>query len=397
MPAPSEAARDLLRLTLIPGLGPVLIARLIQAFGAPAAVVGASASDLERTRGIGTARSRAILDAFRDADRALDEELALAEQLGVHIIAASDAEYPPLLTEAESAPPILYVLGQIDPRQADRYPLAIVGSRGCTCYGVEQAERFAGVLGAQGITIVSGGARGIDSAAHRGAMRSGGRTLAVLGCGLAHRYPPENRELFDAILDGRGALVSELPLRTEPKAENFPARNRIISALSMGVLVIEAAAGSGALITAKYAAEDHGREVMALPGRIDSRASEGSHQLLRAGGAALVTTPGEVLEVLESRARHIHAGTHAARYADPARADPSPPASLAEIRSAEAPAPVRPSLSGIESAVLEALQQVSTVPEIIERTGLDPGAVRAAVTRLEIAGRVRRRGDRLDT
>ncbi len=374
MPEPSPHTLDLLRLTLVPGIGPVLIDRLLECFGSADGVLQASPKSLERVRGIGSAKSRAIAEGVRASGDALDEELTLADELGVTIVGRTDADYPTLLREAPSSPPILYVFGKLDPTQGDRYPVAIVGSRGCTAYGIEQAERFAGVLAAQGLTVVSGGARGIDSAAHRGSMRERGRTVAVLGCGLAHRYPPENKDLFAAIADGRGAVVSELPLRTAPTADNFPARNRIISGISLGVVVIEASAGSGALITARYAAEDHGREVMVVPGRVDSPSSEGSNDLIRRGGAALVTSPGDVIELLEAPARHLHAGTHEPRYADPAREGVGVLAWLSEV----------------ERAVLAALADSPSVAEVVERSGIDAGAVRVALTRLEISGLVRR-------
>jgi DNA processing protein len=289
MPA-DPRLRDLLRLTLTPGLGPVLIARLIEAFGSPDRALAASAADLERIRGIGPAKAQSFLRGMRDAAALVDEELALAQRLGVRLVDQQSPEYPTLLRTINDAPPLLYIRGQLQPESADRYPVAIVGSRNATAYGIEQAERFAGVLARSGLTIISGGARGIDTAAHRGALRSGGRTIAVLGCGLAECYPPENRELFDRIVAGQGdsggAIISELPLRAPPESDNFPARNRLISGIALGVLVIEAGRKSGSLITARLALEDHNREVMAVPGRVDSPASQGTHELLKLCGRA---------------------------------------------------------------------------------------------------------------
>jgi DNA processing protein len=270
---------------------------------------------------------------------------------------------------------VLYVLGELAPVDVDRYMVAIVGSRRCTAYGIEQAERFSGVLARSGLTIVSGGARGIDTAAHRGAMRADGRTIAVLGCGLANRYPPDNVDLFDKIVEGRGALVSELPMGTQPDSQNFPARNRLISGLSLGTIVIEAGRGSGALLTARHALEEHGREVMGVPGRVDSPASEGTLDLLRQGEAALVTSARDVLDILEQPARHHWAGTHESRYADPARA---------------------PALGADEAAILEALDRPMSADELVEASGLAPGPMRAALTLLEIQGRIVRSGGRLE-
>jgi DNA processing protein len=378
----------LLRLTLTPGLGPVLIARLLEAYGSPQAVLNCSAADLQRIRGIGDAKGASIVKGLKESASRIDDELALADRLGVRLIAASDSAYPPLLRTIPDAPPLLYVRGTLRPQDADAYPVAIVGSRNATAYGIEQAERFGRVLARSGLTIVSGGARGIDTAAHRGAMRSAGRTVAVLGCGLAECYPPENRELFDRIVaTDAGAIVSELPLRSPPESDNFPARNRLISGISLGVIVIEAGRKSGSLITARIALEDHNREVMAVPGRVDSAASQGTHELLKKHGAALVTEPGDVLETLETPARHSFEGTHEARYADPSK----PTESLFEPKAA-APALA---LTPAQQAILAALEAPATVDEIARDTGLAPGALRAELTLLELQKRVTRRGSQI--
>jgi DNA processing protein len=401
---------DLLRLTLISGLGPVRIARLLAHFRSCEAIFRASPSHLEQVKGIGRQLASAIVEGRKDSDRAVEAELALAEQLGVSLVSRISEDYPSLLNQFEDAPPLLYVRGSIETGSRDRYPVAIVGSRHCTTYGLEQAERFASVLAQAGLSIVSGGARGIDTAAHRGAVKAGGRTVAVLGCGLGHCYPPENKELFDRIVAGSGAIVSELPLNTPPSAENFPARNRIISALSLGVVVIEAGVGSGALITARQATEEHGREVMALPGRVDSEASRGSNELLKSGGAALITEPGDVLSLLESPARHSFQGTHEARFAPPETAtslfEPRPndgasPGSKAESRMASlggvSKAPkgdeVTESLTDAER-IVAALAEPCSVDELSRATGLDAAALRARLTMLEIERRVVREGSR---
>lgn len=400
--------RDLLQLTLTPGLGPVLIARLLQAFGSPAAVLGASAQELERVRGIGSGKSVLIVRGFREAAASVQAEVELADTLGIQLIGRAAAAYPPLLATIPDPPPLLYVRGELRAADLDRYPIAIVGSRACTAYGIEQAERFGGVLAGAGLTIVSGGARGIDTAAHRGALRAGGRTVAVLGCGLARCYPPENADLFSRIAtgtegggdQGRGAVISELPLQTPPTAENFPGRNRIISGLSLGVVVIEASKRSGSLITARQAAEEHGREVMALPGRVDSPSSEGSHELIKQGGAALVTEPGDVLAILETPARHHFGGSHASRYADPGR-EPDP---LFHPRGAEPagdapPAHRVPEGAGLltppQQSILSALSDPLTLDELARATGMAPAALRAEVTILEIQRRIGRAGTRL--
>lgn len=406
MPAPDLS---LLRLSLLPGVGPVTGRRLVEHFGSAAAVFDggvASARSLEQVRGIGDAKARAIHAAIPASERLLHEELALAGQLGVRFVTLGHPDYPPVLAALPDAPLVLSVLGDAE-TMARMYAVAVVGSRSATQYGVEQAERFAAAMAQAGLCIVSGGARGIDTAAHRAALRVNGATVAVLGCGLAHRYPPENAELFDRILRSGGAILSELPLNTGPAPENFPARNRIISGLSLGVVVIEAPAQSGALITARVAAEEQGREVFALPGRVDSKSSEGCHELVKAGGAALVTTPADVIDALESAARHQHAGTHAARFAPPAahgtNAGPEP-ADLFGSSPAAGPRPpldrgTRPiasaSLTETQRALLGALAEPKSLDELAAITGLALGPLQAEVTMLELRRLIVREGPRL--
>lgn len=379
--------RDLLRLTLTPELGPVLIGRLIEAIGEPAAVLVASPATLARVKGIGDAKAARIAAGMKESARLVEDELGLAERLGVRIVVRGEAEYPPLLSEIADAPPLLYVRGSLMPEGPDRYAVGIVGSRQATSYGIEQAERFAGGLARAGLTVISGGARGIDTAAHRGAMRAGGRTVAVLGCGLAECYPPENNELFARIAGGGGAVVSELPLRAPPDAGNFPARNRLVSGMSLGVLVIEAGRKSGALITARLAAEEHGREVMAVPGRVDSSASDGTHELIKGGGAAMVTEPGDVLAVLETPARHEHGGTHASRY--------QMELPVAEAGSHEGDPRVL-GASEAQRAILAALDRPRTIDELATACGVDAGRLRVELTGLELQRRVRRAGGRIE-
>ncbi|MCC6662069.1 MAG: DNA-protecting protein DprA [Phycisphaerales bacterium] len=381
----SPRTRDLLRLTLTPGLGPILIARLLEAFGSPDRVLGLSAREMQRVKGIGDAKSVSFVRGMKESEGLVAPELELAERLGITLVVLGDPGYPPLLASLPDAPPLLYIRGVIRHGASDRYPVALVGSRDCTAYGIEQAERFAGVLAQAGLTIVSGGARGIDTAAHRGALRSGGRTIVAAGCGLSECYPPENAPMYESIVSGgSGALVSELPLRTPPDADNFPARNRIISGLSLGVIVIEAGRKSGALITAGIAAEAHGREVMAVPGRVDSPASSGTLDLLKAGGATLVTEPGDVLGILETPARHAAGGTFAARYGAP---DPPP---LFEGESDES-LPLTPA----QRSILAELGDALTIDELAAKTGLEPSSLRSELTVLEIQQRVKREGPRL--
>lgn len=368
----------LLTLTMIDGLGPVLIHRLLQHFGSPGEILLASASTLRNVEGVGPTRAKSIIDSrAAAADMAKREhEACLAH--GVHLVGRGAPNYPRLLAELPDAPPILYVKGELQPHNHDRFPIAIVGSRGATAYGLEQAQRFAGVLASAGLTIVSGGARGIDTAAHHGALLNQGRTLAVLGSGLAKPYPPENKDLFDRIA-ASGALISELPLFTEPKAENFPARNRLISGLSLGVLVIEAGEKSGALITARIATEEHGRDVMALPSRVDSAAAKGSLALLKSGGAALVTEPGDVLHLLEQPGLHVHRDTHESRY--PAAESP-----LFQVPDAASP-PAHDAQSP-SGRILSVLDEPRTLDELVLRTSMPVHELRSQLTLMEIRRQV---------
>ena len=369
---------DTLRLSLTPGIGPVLCRRLIDRFNRPERVLAASVAELESVDGIGEARARQFVRGFEASLALAEQELALADRLGVHITSLDAPDYPPLLREISDAPPVLYIRGNLVTNEP-AYTVALVGSRKATPYGIEQAERFGAALADAGLCIISGGARGVDSAAHRGVLRVGGRTVAVLGCGLANVYPPENAPLFDEIVAAGGAIVSELPLRTNPAPENFPARNRIISGLSLGVLVVEAPMASGALITARAASEDHGREVMAIPGRIDTASSAGCNDLIKRGEAALITSPADVLAQLESPARHMHAGHHAARYTSPQQ----------ELR------PVGPALTETQQRIVESLAAPRTIDELCQATELDAGVLQAETTMLELRGVIRREGSRL--
>jgi DNA processing protein len=280
-----------LKLTGADGVGPVTFSKLLSHFGSPERALGVSVSELTRVDGIGP-RTAERIAASRDKVDVV-AEIELAAKLGVWIVHLQDERYPVLLKQIYDPPPVLYVKGTIT--EADSLCVAIVGSRRCSLYGSEQSSRFAHILAAAGFTICSGMAYGIDTAAHQGALAAGGRTIAVQGCGLSNVFPPENRKLFEAIAES-GACISEFPLRYEPLAENFPPRNRIIAGLSLGTIVIEAGNNSGALITAK-AALDYNREVMAVPGKIDSPLGRGSNRLIKEG-AKLVDCVDDIMESL---------------------------------------------------------------------------------------------------
>lgn len=275
-------------LKLISGLGNHLYKNLLERFETPGRVFEANQADLMTVEGVSQQLARAILAGPPAA--AVNAELARMQQAGCQIVPFSNAAYPPLLREIHDPPPFLYAWGRLD---NCAYCIALVGSRRATRYGISMAERLASDLAEQGLTVVSGMARGIDTAAHRGAIAAEGQTIAVLGSGLSRLYPPENHGLAERIRE-YGAVVSEFPMREGPNAYNFPRRNRIISGMSLGTVVIEAAAKSGSLITARLAGEQ-GREVFAVPGNITSRTSQGTHNLLKQG-AKLVTAAEDIIE-----------------------------------------------------------------------------------------------------
>ncbi len=264
-------------LNLLPGLAPRQIEVLLAGFGEPEAILEATEADLQ-ARGRLSAKSASRVCGFQ-RQKALEEELREAERLKVTIMTREEPEYPASLLAIPDPPPVLYVRGELLER--DRLAIAIVGTRKSTTYGRRTAERLGRGLAEKGLTVVGGMARGVDSAAHRGALSAKGRTVAVFGSGLAKLYPPEAKELFDAIAQS-GAVVSEWPLATPPLPRHFPQRNRVVSGLALGTVVVEAPKASGALITARLAAEQ-GRDVFAVPGRVDSPQSEGAHRLLREG------------------------------------------------------------------------------------------------------------------
>lgn len=367
----------LLALSLTPGLGPTLTGRLLDLLGSAEAVLGASAADWGRVKGIaGDGRLRAALDQVLASD-AVERELAAVAAHGAQLIALGDAAYPRALSHIPDPPPLLWMRGALQER--DALALAIVGSRRCTAYGREQADRFAAGLAVAGVTIVSGGAYGIDAAAHGAALRmrpAGGRTVAVIGSGLARPYPKEYAPLFDKIVaEGAGAVLSELPMTFPPSAENFPRRNRILSGMSLGTLLIEAADRSGALITARLCNDEHGRELMALPGRVDSDASAGCHKAIREGWATLVTSVGEVLEQLGEAGQMLKVAT--------GQADPAAKAGGA---------PLFGSLNDPQRQIMGVLGEACSLDEVTARTGLPVQNVQVELTMLEIRGVVKRSG-----
>lgn len=279
-----------LRLWATTGIGPVRFNQLIRAFGSPQEVFAATDEQLAAVPGIDC---RSIM-ALRDLPPGMGEasrQLELAAKEGVAVLTIGDKDYPENLKSCSDAPPVLFVKGSLS--DADRMAVAVVGSRSATAYGKNVAGLMARGLAKAGITVVSGMARGIDSAAHQGALEAGGRTIAVLGCGVDVVYPPENRRLRDSIVEN-GAALSEYPMGEKPRAGYFPSRNRIISGLSLGVLAVEARQDSGVFSTVKWAAEQ-GREVFAVPGPINAATSAGPNRLI-SQGAKMVLEVGDILE-----------------------------------------------------------------------------------------------------
>ncbi|HEY1186601.1 MAG TPA: DNA-processing protein DprA [Gemmata sp.] len=363
---------DHLALALVPGLGPKLTAALLERFGSPAAALRATAADLMHVPHIGEKLAGSIAAALRAVN--VGPELALLERHGVRPVPLGSPEYPPPLAAVTAPPPLLYFRGSWV--EADQNAIGIVGSRACTAYGRRVAEHVARDLVRAGFTIVSGLARGIDGAAHRAALDAGGRTIAVLAGGLSAIYPPEHAPLADEVAQ-RGCLVTETPMTVAPQPGMFPARNRIISGLSRAVVVIEANAKSGALITATHAAEQ-GRETFAVPGAVDSAASAGCLELLRKG-ARLVRGADDILEDLK--------GIAAADY-QPAGGRPAPAARPSE--PSPAPQPALPALDPAQQRVFDALRGKRHADELARELSLAVGELSRTLMQLELKKAVRR-------
>ncbi len=293
-----DTYRHWLALQRVPGVGNILFKRLIEAYKHPQAVFEAQDKSLTQVEGMSENVAQGI-HGFNNFDT-VDRELEKMQNQDISLLTLDDPAYPPLLFAIYDPPPVLYVKGNwermaggTEPADTSFFPVAVVGTRKPTPYGKRTTEQLCSALTDHGVTIVSGFARGIDGLAHKTALSASGKTLAVLGCGIDLVYPPEHRKLYDDISE-HGVILSEFPLGTPPVSHNFPKRNRIISGLSLGCLVIESGLKSGSLITARLALEQ-GREVFAVPGPIHSEMSEGPHQLI-ATGAKLVQTVSDILE-----------------------------------------------------------------------------------------------------
>ena len=360
-----RSLRPWLVLRAIPGVGDAILLKLVQAFGAPDAVLSASQSALEE---LGCRPP--LVEAIRrgpasDAIRELDKELDQLQRRKVTVLTYLDTQYPAPLRTIPDPPPRLYVQGSL--LETDRHAVAIVGTRKVSAAGRILAEELARDLAEMGFTIVSGLARGVDVAAHRGALVGKGRTLAVMGCGLDRTYPADHRQLRETI-EQHGAVLSELPLGAAPHGYHFPRRNRIISGLSMGVVVTEAAIESGSLITARLAGEQ-GREVFAVPGFVKAEQSRGPNSLIK-DGARLVESAKDILEELLPQL------------------DPAFRARLAEGAGTVAQPKVPFSLD--ETLVYDALSVLpQPVDEVIRRSGLPAAQVAAILLSLELKNCIR--------
>lgn len=361
-PTPSTTAvalsaeeRALVALRLVPGIGPRTVEHLLDRFGTAEAALAAPLDELTQVPHVGPTVGQALRKAWANGD--VEAELKLMAGRGVRLLRRGVSPYPEALAPLAGAPSLLYLRGTL--RETDERAIAIVGSRGSTGYGRRIAQRMAHDLARAGFTIVSGLARGIDAEAHRGALEAGGRTIAVLANGLARVYPPEHAELADAVAQS-GALLSEASMRMEPLSGMFPARNRIITGMSRALVVVEAGDKSGALISARHAAEQ-GRDVFVIPGNVDSIASAGSLSLLR-HGARLVRHADDVLE-------DLHA--------------------LSAPRRQEADDEAPP-LDGPAAAVWAALVEPLSIDDLCRRTEQPIAALSVVLTMLEMDGRVRK-------
>jgi len=299
-----EQLTDLFLLLSIEGIGPGKIRNLLAKLRSTKNILASDYQSLMNVEGISTNLAKRIRQASRDREsieKFTEKELKKLEKLSGRLITIWDQEYPPILKKIYDPPILFYILGEF--AESDQYSIAVVGTRQPTNYGKVQAEKISMELAKQGITIISGMARGIDSIAHNAAIKTGGRTIAVVGSGLDVIYPAENRKLFEKITE-TGAVVSEFTLGTKPDAQNFPRRNRIISGLSLGVVVIETGITGGAMQTASLAL-DQNREVFALPGNVGVRQSDGTNLLIQKSEAELITSAEDIINELELKLKPV--------------------------------------------------------------------------------------------
>ncbi|MFO8085199.1 MAG: DNA-processing protein DprA [Desulfobacterales bacterium] len=363
---PPEKLFPWFALKSIPGIGNILYKRLLNRYFSPENVFAASAEELVKITGIsGKIALKIKTCKFKDdLKKEIDDILAQ----GFHIITFSDKNYPVMLRHIPDPPPYLYVSGKILP---ESHNIAVVGSRNPTIYGISEAKRLSGSLVKLGFTVISGMARGIDSAAHKGALLAEGNTVAVLGSGLGRIYPPENRKLFEEISE-RGAVVSEFSLNSPPEAHHFPIRNRIISGMSFGTVVVEAAKKSGSLITARLALEQN-REVFAVPGSIQSFKSAGTNSLIKQG-AKLVEHARDIIEELSPQMQE--------------NLEPMPHDGYFENKEEKLP-----ELDPDEKHVINCLEVYPVhIDELVRKTCIAPGRLLSILLKFELEGFAKQSG-----
>jgi DNA processing protein len=361
-----QERRALVALSLVSGVGATRMRALLAHFDAPSAVFQAARSTLQQVDGIGPQTAEAIL-TFDDR-AAVEDELDRAADLGATLLSPWDERFPPRLRQIYDPPGYLWMRGTLPDGGAPM--VTVVGTRRCTDYGRAQAHHFAAELARRGFTIVSGLAYGIDAAAHKGALDAGGRTVAVLGSGVGRIYPPKHTSLADRIVES-GALLSEYAVDAEPDASNFPERNRIVSGLSTGTLVVESYAEGGALITARLALEQN-REVFAVPGAVTKDSSRGTNRLIQRGHAKLVLEPADLLEELPDVTVEDPEAVDAETVAGGAKPDPVD------------------DLSEEEAVLYEALSDTPVhVDALCAETGMDPSTALVHLLQMEFKGVVR--------
>jgi DNA processing protein len=351
-----DAKEAFVALNMIDHVGPVRVRQLLEHFGKAPAILSATKQQLLQVRGIGEETAEAISAWEKNID--LKAEWQRIQDFGCHILIQTDEAYPEPLRQIYDPPIVLYVKGELGPK--DKNAVALVGSRMTTHYGMEVARRLAYQLAYVGVTVISGGARGIDTAAHQGALSAQGRTVAVLGTGINLVFPPENAELFERVA-AQGAVVTQFPFNRAADKQSFPIRNRIVAGMTVGTVVVEANLTSGALITANMAV-DFGRQVFAVPGRIDSPRSKGCHDLIKKG-AKLCESAEDILSEFE----YLFPTTN--RLPSPSETGVLPALTLPEN----------------EQKVYDALSaEESSIDEAIRRSGLPPSAVSVALLSLEM-------------
>jgi DNA processing protein len=351
-----DSREAFIALNLIEGVGPVRARSLLEHFGEAPKILAASKSALVRVRNVGDDIAEKISSWEKSVD--LASELKRIADYGCHVLIQSDENYPAALREIYDPPLVLYVKGQINAK--DKNSVALVGSRMSTHYGVETARKLAYQLAYVGVTVVSGGARGIDTAAHQGALSAKGRTIAVLGTGLNLIFPPENAELYERIA-ANGAVITQFPFNRPADKQSFPIRNRIVAGMTLGTVVVEANLTSGALITANFAT-DYGRQVFAVPGRIDSPRSKGCHELIKKG-AKLCEGVEDILSEFE--------------YLFPASNRPAAASETGVLPALE--------LGENEKLVYDSLDHEElAIDEVIRKCGLPSSAVSVALFSLEM-------------